>query len=504
LEEERSFLKTLEAGLKRFDGLEIKNKTVSGGDAFELFDTYGFPIDLTRLIAVEKGFSVDEQGFEAALAEQKMRSKADAVREVGDWIEVFGDEKVEFVGYDQSEIRASKVVKYRTVLQKGKENFQIVLNRTPFYPEGGGQAGDTGELDFEGEKIRVLDTKKENDLIIHEVEKLPRFVNDPNVRGKIDIEKRRLTQANHSATHLMHAALRQILGNHVAQKGSFLDENSLRFDFSHFQKVTDDEIRAIEKIVNEKIRENIALEEARSIPISEAQKAGATMLFGEKYGENVRMITFDAAFSRELCGGCHVKTTGEIGAFKITVETAVAAGVRRIEAVTSAGFEKFINEKLGELADFRAIFKNPSDAGKILEENKRLQKALEQANVEQARALRGELKNSAKTINDIVFISSKINIADGNAVKTLATELCAEFENGVVALGFVANGKPNLAVKISDNLVKNKGLHAGNIVRELAKKMAGGGGGQSGFAVAGGSDVNGLDAALAGVVDFLK
>jgi alanyl-tRNA synthetase len=508
LEEEKSFLRTLESGLKRFDNLDVSSKMIGGAAAFEMFDTYGFPIDLTRLIAAEKGFSVDEAGFEVALAAQKARSRADAVKEFGDWVDVFGDEKVEFVGYDQLEIRASKVIKHRTVVQKGKENYQIVLNRTPFYPEGGGQVGDTGMLDFEGEKIRVLDTKKENDLIIHLVEKLPRFINDPNVRGQVDVEKRKLTQANHSATHLLHAALRQVLGTHIAQKGSFLNEETLRFDISHFQKVTDEELREVEKMVNLKIRENIALDEKRDLPIVEAQKSGAMMLFGEKYGETVRMITFDSTYSRELCGGCHVKMTGEIGAFKITSESAVAAGVRRIEAVTAVGYEQFMAQKLERLAIYDAGFKNPKDVSKavddVFEQNKRQQKQIEQLVIEQARALRGALLAKKEVINDINLIAAIINIGDGNAVKTLAVEIAEQLGSAVVALGYVSNGKPNLAIKISDNLLKDRQLHAGNMVRELAKKMAGGGGGQPSFAVAGGSDLAGLDAAVAGVRDFLK
>ncbi len=503
LEEEKNFLKTLEAGLRRFDLLEISEKTVSGASAFELYDTYGFPIDLTRLIAAEKGFRVDEPGFETALDEQRKRSKADAVKEFGDWVELTDDKNVEFVGYDQLEARASRVVKYRTVLVKNQQQFHLVLNRTPFYPEGGGQVGDTGVLDFEGEKIRVLETKKENDLIIHLVEKLPHFIADPNVRGQVDAKKRLLTEANHSATHLLHAALRKVLGTHVAQKGSFLNDGTLRFDFSHFQKVTDDEAREIERIVNEKIRENIPLEEARKLPIAEAQKAGAMMLFGEKYGETVRMITFDPTYSRELCGGCHVKTTGQIGSFKITAETAIAAGVRRIEAVTAEGAEAYFGGKLARLALYDAALKNPKDPAKAIadlqELAKSLQKQLDQTFVEQARALRGDLKLKKETVNGISLIAAVIPIGDANAVKTLATELEQELGNAVIALGYVIGGKPQLSIKISDNLVKTNNLHAGNMVRELAKKMSGGGGGQPGFATAGGTDLGGLEAAVAGV-----
>ncbi len=507
LEEEKNFLKTLEAGLRRFDSLDIAGGTVPGEAAFELYDTYGFPIDLTRLIAAEKGLKVDEAGFEAALAEQRNRSKADAAKEFGDWVELTDDKNVEFVGYDQLEIRASRVVKHRTVMAKGKEQFQIVLNRTPFYPEGGGQVGDTGVLDFEGEKIRVLDTKKENDLVIHLVERLPRFIADPNVRGLVDEKKRRLTEANHSATHLLHAALRRVLGTHVAQKGSFLNENELRFDFSHFQKVSDEELRQIERMVNEKIRENIPLDEARRLPIAEAQKAGAMMLFGEKYGETVRMITFDPSYSRELCGGCHVQRTGQIGAFKIVSEAAIAAGVRRIEAVTAEGAEAFFEEKLARLAAFDNALKTPKDPAKAVadlqDEVKKLQKQMEQLLVEQARGLRGELKAKARVINGINLIAAVVPVGDANAVKTLAVELEQELGSAVVALGSIVGGKPQLTVKISDNLLKTNGLHAGNIVRELGKKISGGGGGQPSFATAGGTDASGLEAAVKGVEAFL-
>jgi alanyl-tRNA synthetase len=350
LEEEKSFLRTLELGLKRFDNLDISDNTVTGAQAFELLDTYGFPIDLTRLIAREKGLTVDDAGFDQALAAQKARSRKDAAKQVGDWMVLRDESDVEFVGYDQLETSSSYVTKYRTVTVKEQPQYQLVLNRTPFYPEGGGQVGDTGFMSFGGEKIRVLDTKKENTLVMHIVEKFPENIDDDSVLCMVDAQKRLLTESNHSATHLLHAALRQVLGTHVQQKGSYLDAHTLRFDFQHFQKVNDEEISRIETIVNRKIRENIKLEEARNLPIEEAKKSGATMLFGEKYGESVRMITFDPGYSRELCGGCHVRYTGQIGYFKITTETAVAAGVRRIEAVTAAGAEVYVAALENEMA----------------------------------------------------------------------------------------------------------------------------------------------------------
>jgi len=521
LEEEKGFLRTLESGLKRFENIEIQGTTVGGTQAFELYDTFGFPYDLTALLAKEKGWDVDEAGFKVALQGQKDRSRKDAVKQVGDWMvlrdssaEGGGQGEVEFVGYDQLETRKSYVSKYRAVTAKGEVQYQIVLNRTPFYPEGGGQVGDTGWMIFgsEGtnqERVRVLDTKKENTLIYHIVEKLPEQIDDDTVRCEVDEPKRRLTEANHSATHLLHAALRSVLGTHVQQKGSFLNEDTLRFDFQHFQKLSDEELAAIERIVNQKIRENIALEEARNLPIEEAQKAGAMMLFGEKYGESVRMITFDPGYSRELCGGCHVQYTGQIGYFKITAETAIAAGVRRIEAVTAKGAEAWIDKKLERLSIYDDSFKNPRDPGKAVadlnEENKRLQKALERMVQEQANGLREGLRSKFILLNGLNFLAEILPIGDTNAVKNLAVELERETGNAVIAFGSVSSdGKPSLTIKISDNLVKEKGLNAGTIVRELAQKfLKGGGGGQPGFATAGGAEAAGLKDAVAGVKGYL-
>ncbi|MCB0534379.1 MAG: alanine--tRNA ligase [Saprospiraceae bacterium] len=516
LEEEKSFLRTLESGLKRIEGLEVKNNTIDGQQAFELYDTYGFPIDLTRLIAREKGWSVDEAGFEKALAEQKNRSRKDAAKEVGDWTVLRDEANVEFVGYDQLELRDSHVIKHRTVMLKGKPQYQLVLNRTPFYPEGGGQVGDTGWLDFslplgEGrggvEKIRVLDTKKENDLVIHIVEKLPANIQDATVHCHVDAEKRHLTENNHSATHLLHAALRKVLGHHVQQKGSYLDDQTLRFDFAHFQKVTDEELAEIEQIVNEKIRENIALEEARSLPIEEAKKSGAMMLFGEKYGETVRMITFDPNYSRELCGGCHVQRTGQIGFFKITAEAAVAAGVRRIEALTAAGAEQYISTIDREVSAIKLMLKAKEPAKavhELQEENRRLQKEIERLIQEQANSLREGLRSKFVETKGINFLAAVLPLSDANAIKTLAFELEREVGNAVIAFGSVNNDKPLLTVKISDDLVKEKGLNAGTMVRELAQKfLKGGGGGQPFFATAGGSDAAQLKEAVDAVAGYL-
>ncbi len=508
LEEEKGFLRTLESGLKRIESVDIQNNTIDGQQAFELFDTFGFPIDLTRLIAREKGWTVDEAGFDKALQEQKSRSRKDAAKEVGDWVVLRDGKKFEFVGYDSLEVTDARVIKHRTVMMKGQPQYQIVLDRTPFYPEGGGQVGDTGYMNFgPNEKVRVLDTKKENDLVIHIVDRLPQFVMDRTVECEVDGWKRHLTENNHSATHLLHAALRKVLGTHVQQKGSYLDHDMLRFDFQHFQKMTDEEIARVERIVNEKIRENIALEESRNLPIAEAQKAGAMMLFGEKYGESVRMITFDPSYSRELCGGCHVKRTGQIGYFKITAESAVAAGVRRIEAVTATGAEAYVADMEKEMSAIKNTLKAkdlPKAIESLQEDNKRLQKEVERLVQEQANSLRDGLRTKFEHVNGIQFLAAVLPIGDANAIKTLAFELDRETGNCVIAFGSVANEKPLLTVKISDSLVKEKGLNAGAIVRELAGKfLKGGGGGQAFFATAGGSDAGGLEDAVKAVKGYL-
>ena len=504
LSEEKAFLRTLESGLKRIENLDVKNNVVSGEQAFELLDTYGFPIDLTQLIAREKGWTVDKEGFDAALAQQKERSRKDAARQVGDWMVLRDESDAAFLGYDQLELEGAYVTKYRTIQIKDETQYQIVLNRTPFYPEGGGQVGDNGIMYFGSEPVRVLDTKKENTLVFHLVEQLPENIGHENVVCQVNERKRRLTEGNHSATHLLHAALRQVLGTHVQQKGSYLDENALRFDFQHFQKMTDDEILEVERIVNEKIRENIALDEQRSLPIAEAQKAGAMMLFGEKYGETVRMITFDPNYSRELCGGCHVSHTGKIGYFKITGETAVAAGVRRVEATTGAGAEAYIRALEQKFDAVNSALKSPKDIIKAVtdlqENSKKQQKIIEQQNLMMANLLRNDLRGKFETVNGINVLAVQLPISDNNALKTLAAELDREVGNTVIAFGAINDDKPSITIKISDNLVKEKSLNAGAMVRELAQQfLKGGGGGQAGFATAGGTDASGLEAALAAI-----
>lgn len=509
LEEEKGFLRTLESGLKRFETIDAQNKTVGGAQAFELYDTYGFPYDLTALLAKEKGWNVDEAGFKVALQGQKDRSRKDAAKQVGDWMVLRDEANVDFVGYDQLETRKSHVSKYRAVTAKGEVQYQIVLNRTPFYPEGGGQVGDTGWMIFGGslqggggqERVRVLDTKKENTLIYHIVEKLPEQIDDETVRCEVDEPKRRLTEANHSATHLLHAALRSVLGTHVQQKGSFLNEETLRFDFQHFQKLSDEELAEIERIVNQKIRENIALEEARNLPIEEAQKAGAMMLFGEKYGETVRMITFDPQYSRELCGGCHVKYTGQIGYFKITAETAIAAGVRRIEAVTAKGAEQWVSKQEASLSEVKEVLKNPKDPVKaitdLLEKKKLLEKLRDTLYQWKASRFLEALKSDVEPYEGLNLLVKKINLDEPNVVKTLSDNLESYCKDAVIVLAYETEDKAFLVIRVSDNLVKSRDIHAGKIVQTLAKDyLSGGGGGQPSFASGNGSNKAGLDKML--------
>ncbi|MGA0257891.1 MAG: alanine--tRNA ligase [Saprospiraceae bacterium] len=499
LEEEKSFLRTLDDGLKRLAALKMDDGTLSGEDAFELYDTYGFPFDLTRLVAEEKGWNVDEKGFNHALAQQKARSRADASKETGDWVVVNEDAETEFIGYDELAAEDIRLSKYRTVKEKGNEYIQLMLDRTPFYPEGGGQVGDTGKLLFGNESIKVLDTRKENNAIIHYVDKLPSNIQLP-INAFVDIRKRNFTECNHSATHLLHAALRQVLGTHVQQKGSLVREDMLRFDFSHFEKMSEEEIKQVEQIVNMRIRQNIKLEEARQIPIEEAKEAGAMMLFGEKYGDTVRMITFDKEFSRELCGGCHVDSTGEIGFFKILSETGIAAGVRRITAISSEYAEKHIAEQFELMDQISNILKNPQDllsaVTELQEENKNLKKKIESLQSSKAGDIQKELAASAKDINGVKLVASAVSLGDSKAMKTLVYNLESELGNAVVLLGNSTDNKVQLMLKISDELVESKSYDAGAMIRELAKEVKGGGGGQKFFATAGGSDPSGLDNAL--------
>ena len=488
--------------------LEFKNKnlldkkTIPGDLVFKFYDTYGFPIDLTRLIASDFGWIIDEEGFQNALAEQKNRSRKATELTTDDWVETLHATSLQqtqtvFLGYDQTEAEI-QIIKYRKVKAKGKESYQLVFNKTPFYPEGGGQIGDTGFISNANEKIVIIDTKKENNLIIHFSESLPENV-EAIFTASVDATKRKLTENNHSATHLLHAALRQVLGTHVAQKGSLVNNDNLRFDFSHFSGLTKEEIAKVEQIVNQKIRENIHLDERRNIPIEEAQKMGAMMLFGEKYGDAVRVITFDDTYSRELCGGTHVKATGQIGLFKIVSEAAVAAGVRRIEAITADAAQNLVDnwqstiDSLSKTLSTKDIVKSVEQ---LIEDKADLMKKLEVFENEKTVAIKNELKGKIVTKESSNQLIQLITISNAEQLKNLSFQLKTEVENLFCVLGCVLNDKPMLSVIISDNLVKEKGLHAGNIVKDLAKEIKGGGGGQPFYATAGGNDVNGLQAAL--------
>ena len=507
LEEEVSFLRTLTTGIQRFENYAEGNQVIDGDFAFELFDTYGFPIDLTDLLAREKGLSVDMVAFDKALQAQKDRSRAATTIDTGDWVIVNDIDDTAFVGYDTLSAK-TEIVKYRKVSAKGKDQYQLVLAVTPFYAEGGGQVGDTGVLIADGgEKIYVTDTKKENGLFVHFVNQLPSSL-EGYFDAQVDVSKRLDTEANHSATHLLHAALKQVLGDHVNQKGSLVNQDVLRFDISHFSKMSYDEIKQVEDIVNAKIRENIALKEERQVPYQQAIESGVTALFGEKYGDYVRVITFDDKFSKELCGGTHVKATGQIGFFKIVSESAVAAGVRRIEAITGTQAAAVIREHFELAQNMKEILNNPKDfvsaMSKIIEENSSLKKEIENTIREKSLAMKKDLEAKFQKIDGVNFLASKVDLPSADAVKTLAYALKGALDNLFVVLGAEIDGKPSLTVVVSEELVKEKGLNAGAIIRDLAKDIQGGGGGQPFFATAGGKDAAGLDKAIARAIDFLN
>jgi len=507
-EEEKSFLKTLADGLKKLELMNLSEGTqISGEDAFELYDTFGFPIDLTRLIAQEAGALVDEEGFNDSLQQQKDRSRKDAHQKVGDWVELQDQKGVEFVGYDQLYLEGIQVAKYRTVHTKKGNQLQMVLDKTPFYAEGGGQVGDTGILIFSGEEVKVLDTQKENELIIHTIDHLPKKV-ESFASAKVDAARRSKIENNHSATHLLHAALRNVLGEHVQQKGSLVAPDYLRFDFSHFQKMTDEEVAKVEQIVNEKIRANILRQEARSIAIEEAKEAGAMMLFGEKYGEQVRMITFDPDYSIELCGGCHVPATGQIGHLRIVSETSVASGVRRIEAVTAEAADVYVHEKLQELEDIKASLKHPKSAvsavESLQEENKQLKKQIEKLQQQKASGLKDDLIKDVLRGEGFNAIIANAPVQNSKTLKDLAYQLLEVVENAVIVLGANISGKPQLIIAIEKDLTQKLGLHAGNMIRDLASHIKGGGGGQAFFASAGGSDPAGIEKALETAKEILN
>lgn len=499
-EEEQSFLRTLSSGLKRFETvkeeMQEQNTTlVPGKVAFELFDTFGFPIDLTNLIASENGFTVDLAEFDEEMAKQKARSRAATAIDAGDWVFVGNEqEEIQFVGYDTLNCNA-EIIRHRAVKTKGQNQVHLVFTPTPFYAESGGQVGDQGFIFSGDEKIKVLNTFKENNLIIHSVEKLPSDLSLPIV-AQVDKDTRMATEANHSATHLLHAALREVLGTHVEQKGSLVSPNILRFDFSHFSKMSDAELQAVENIVNQKIRAAIPLEELRNIAIDEAKQMGAMALFGEKYGDSVRVIIFDKEYSVELCGGTHVSNTSEITLFKFLSESSVASGVRRVECLTSVGAFNYLNEQLQELEALRNMLKQPKSiittVAKLQSDLTSATKKIENYELAEINRLGKTLEAEAINKGDFRFIAAQVELDNAEAVKRLAGELKKDLGSAVVIIAAITQGKPHICVAISENLVKDKGLDAAATVRTLAKAINGGGGGQSFLATAGGTNIDGM------------
>ena len=498
LEEEESFLRTLAKGIERLEARldEFKSTKVLPGDVvFELYDTFGFPVDLTALMASEQGVEVDEAGFEAAMEATKARSRAAGKLSTDDWVQVHDDSETTFVGYDAREAEC-RILRYREVKAKNKQFYQVVLDTTPFYPEGGGQVGDAGTLTAPGGSVAVFDTKKENNLIVHFVNELPADVNATFV-AHVKASRRDDTQRNHTATHLVHEALREVLGTHVEQKGSLVKAESLRFDFSHFSKVTDEELAEVEAKVNAKILANHPLVEHRAISMEEAKASGAMMLFGEKYGDEVRMIEFDS--SKELCGGTHAPATGALGSFRITQETAVASGIRRIEAITGSAALQAMNSERTALQAIKSLLKAPANIEKAVEDlltkQSSLQKELDAVKQKEAAAAKSDLASNLDVVNGINTFIGEMPL-DAGAIKDIAFQLKNEKAPFFGVFGSQVGGKVTLTVAISDDLVSGKDLHAGNIVRNLAKHIQGGGGGQPFFATAGGKNPDGLGAAF--------
>ncbi len=481
-------------------------QNIKGDLAFKLKDTYGFPIDLTQLIAKQIGWTVDMDGYNKELEQQKQGSRGDAKVDTEDWIVLDDYARNEFIGYDELESR-TKVVKYRKVKAKGKEGYQIVLEVTPFYAESGGQVGDTGELIINNEKLIITDTKKDNDLIIHFTDAIPGDLAG-EVIARVDPIKRKNTELHHSATHLVHSALRKVLGTHVTQKGSLVNDEHLRFDFSHFAKVSDEEMATVETLVNKKIRENIPVV-IKQMPKDEAMKIGAMALFGEKYGDVVRVVIIDPTYSVELCGGTHVGSTGELGVFKITHETAVAAGVRRIEAFCGEAAEEYLNSKIQELNLIKDQFKNPKDILKTVEttlaENTMLKKQLEHFENKLLGGIRNELLQKNEIINGINFIGGILEVTNAEALKKLCFDLKNHLDNYVVVLCANIAGKPSVAISIDEKIVASKNLDAGKIIKEhVASLVKGGGGGQKTLATAGGQDASNLQKVIDTVKNLLK
>ena len=505
-EEEASFLRTLDQGLVLLDTVieKAERKTISGVKAFELYDTFGFPIDLTALILRERGYDLDQKGFEAALAKQKDRSRSATKIATGDWVTLTQDTQEEFVGYDTLETQI-QIVKYRKVAsKKDGEMYQLVFNRTPFYPEGGGQVGDKGYLEASnGEVVYIVDTKKENNLIVHFSKNLPRKPKE-SFKAVVDNKQRSRSASNHSATHLLHQALRKVLGTHVEQKGSMVHSGSLRFDFSHFSKLTDEELLEVQDFVNARIKEELPLEEKRNIPYQQAIDQGAIALFGEKYGDAVRAIKFGN--SMELCGGTHVSNTSSIWHFIITSEGAVASGIRRIEAITGDAAKQYYIDRSNAFSALQKSLNNAQDPVKAVtsmqQQNSALQKQVAQLLKEKAKNIKGDLKNEVVQLKGVNFLTKELDL-DAAGLKDLAFELGGEIDNLFILFGSKANNKALLTCFIDKKLVANKGLDAGKIVRELGKHIQGGGGGQPFFATAGGKNPEGIALALAQVKDYI-
>jgi len=497
-EEESAFLKTLESGIRRIEEYVSgpttgKNKEVDGKTAFELYDTFGFPLDLTRLLARESGYTVDEKGFQQEMARQKSRSRAATSQEFGDWT-ILADVPTTFVGYDQLTVD-TRITRYRKVRSKGKTFYQFMLEKTPFYAESGGQVGDTGELAFANETLRITDTRRENDLILHQADQMPAVVEQP-VQARVDQVKRLQTAGNHTATHLLHAALRGVLGTHVQQKGSLVTPGYLRFDFSHFSKMTAQELTEVEKIINRKIRENIPVQ-IRQMPKDEALALGAMALFGEKYGAEVRVVITDPAYSVELCGGTHLDATGQLGCFKIISEGAVAAGVRRIEARTGEAAEDFVRRELDILEDIRARFKHPKDLLKSVEglwdEKTEMEKRLQDLSQKQLDQLANTLEASAQHIGPVAFVGKIVEVDNADGLKQLCFRLKPRFDRYVFILGAAMRGKAAVALMMDEETAQAKGMDASQLIREkIAPLIRGGGGGQATFATAGGMQTQDL------------
>jgi len=505
-EEENSFLRTLDQGLVLLDGIikSTNGKEVSGKRAFELFDTFGFPIDLTALILSEKGYTLDEKVFKEELQKQKDRSRSASKVETDDWVVLFEDDEEEFVGYDMLNTQV-KISKYRKVTsKKDGDMYQLVFNMTPFYPEGGGQVGDKGYLEMpNGNVVYIMDTKKENNLIIHFAKNLPKNIND-TFKAVVDEKQRFRTECNHTATHLLHQALREILGKHVEQKGSAVHSKYLRFDFSHFSKLTAKELQEVEDFVNARIRGKLPLKEYRSIPMKKAIEKGAMALFGEKYGDAVRMIKFGK--SKELCGGTHVENTGDIWHFKIRSESAIASGIRRIEAITSDAVKDYYAVQDKEFTKIKLAFKNPKDTVQsvlsLQDENSKLKKQIESLMKEKAKFVTGDLVNQVTEINGVNFLATTLDL-DAKSIKDLMFDLGTKVDNLFFVVGTKSEGKAGLSCYIAKNLVADKNLNAGTVVRELGKLINGGGGGQPFFATAGGKNPDGVDKALEQAKSYL-